>query len=61
MRAGDWILLVIIVWVFSSFVTKFTELPIVQINTDGECVRVIRTDVFACGFLPDRYITEHVE
>ena len=38
----------------------YTTLPIVQINTEGECVQVLFTDEFGCGFLPDKYITEHV-
>ena len=60
MRAGDWVLVVIVVWVFSFFIVKLTELPVVQINTEGECVQVLFTDEFECGFLPDKYITEHV-
>jgi len=61
MKAGDWVLAAIVVWVFSSLITKYTELPIVQIGSDGECVQVLHTDEFGCGFLPDKYIVEHVQ
>ena len=61
MKIDDWFLAAIIVWVFSFLIVKFTELPVVQINTDGECVQVLFTDEFECGFLPDKYITEHMK
>ena len=61
MKAGDWLLAAIIVWASSYFITEYVELPIVQIGSDGECVQVLHTDEFGCGFLPDKYIVEHVQ
>ena len=39
----------------------YVNLPVVQINTEGKCVQVLFTDEFGCGFLPDKYIVEHVQ
>jgi len=55
------LLTIIMLGLIGFTLVDYVNLPVVKINTVGECVQVLFTDEFGCGFLPDKYITEHVQ
>ena len=55
------LLTIIMLGLIGFTLVDYVNLPVVQINTDGECVQVLFADEFECGFLPDKYITEHMK
>ena len=55
------LLTIIMLGLIGFTLVDYVNLPVVKINTEGECVRVLFTDEFGCGFLPDKYIVEHVQ
>ena len=55
------LLTIIMLGLIGFTLVDYVNLPVVKINTEGECVQVLFTDEFGCGFLPDKYIVEHVQ